>query len=60
MEKPTEVAVDHASLEYAPTAGIKPLREAVARLYNDLYRKDKDSQYTWENVRIPFLRRQQQ
>lgn len=36
--------------EYGPTAGIKPLREAIAHLYNDNYRQGKDSQYTWENV----------
>ncbi|KAI8581856.1 hypothetical protein K450DRAFT_229562 [Umbelopsis ramanniana AG] len=52
MDKPTEIAIDHSSLEYAPTSGIKPLREAVARLYNDLYRQEKESQYTWENVCI--------
>lgn len=51
MEKPTQISIDPSSLEYAPTAGIKPLREAVAHLYNDLYRKDKESQYTWENVK---------
>jgi len=28
------------------------LREAVARLYNDTYRKGKASQYTYENVCI--------
>lgn len=28
------------------------LREAVAHLYNDTYRKGKDSQYTYENVCI--------
>ncbi|KAK8858536.1 hypothetical protein IAR55_002763 [Kwoniella newhampshirensis] len=38
--------------EYAPTAGVKELREAVANLYNLEYRKDKKSQYTWENVCI--------
>lgn len=52
MDKPTEVHIDPSSLEYAPTAGIKPLREAVATLYNDLYRQGKKSQYTWENVCI--------
>lgn len=35
-----------------PTAGIKPLREAVANLYNEHHRKGKASQYTWENVCI--------
>jgi hypothetical protein len=30
----------------------KALREAVAHLYNDTYRKGKESQYTFENVCI--------
>jgi hypothetical protein len=30
--------------EYAPTTGVKELREAVAHLYNDTYRKGKESQ----------------
>lgn len=41
-----------ASREYGPTAGIKPLREAVAHLYNEHHRKGNDSLYTWENVAI--------
>ena len=40
------------SREYGPTAGIKPLREAVANLYNAHHRQGKASQYTWENVCI--------
>lgn len=40
------------SREYGPTAGIRPLRTAVANLYNENYRKGKESQYTWENVCI--------
>ncbi|KAL1407925.1 hypothetical protein Q8F55_004720 [Vanrija albida] len=38
--------------EYAPTAGVKGLREAVAKLYNETYRKGLESQYTYENVCI--------
>lgn len=38
--------------EYGPTAGIKPLRAAVARLYNEHHRKGHPSQYSWENVAI--------
>lgn len=38
--------------EYASTSGIKELRAAVANLYNDLYRHDKSSKYTYENVCI--------
>lgn len=33
-----------------PTAGIKPLREAIANLYNEHHRQGKASKYTWENV----------
>ncbi|WWC88608.1 uncharacterized protein L201_003521 [Kwoniella dendrophila CBS 6074] len=38
--------------EYGPTTGIKELREAVAKLYNEEYRQGKESQYTYENVCI--------
>jgi len=50
--RPKSIDVSTASREYGPTAGIKPLREAVARLYNEMHRKGKPSQYTWENVCI--------
>jgi hypothetical protein len=40
------------NLIQGPTAGIKPLREAVANLYNSHHRAGKESQYTWENVCI--------
>ena len=36
--------------EYAPVAGLPELREAIADLYNTLYRKGMKSQYTAENV----------
>lgn len=48
--KHVEVALD--DLEYAPVAGLFELREAVAALYNRLYRKGHASQYTAENVCI--------
>jgi aspartate/methionine/tyrosine aminotransferase len=38
--------------EYAPVPGIPELRRAVAALYNDLFRRDKPSQYTERNVCI--------
>jgi N-succinyldiaminopimelate aminotransferase len=41
-----------ADQEYAPVAGIPELREAVAELYNHLYRRGKESQYTADNVCI--------
>lgn len=37
---------------YGPVAGVFELRQAVADLYNTLYRKGKRSQYTAENVAI--------
>ncbi len=39
-------------LDYAPVAGLWELREAVASMYNELFRKGLKSQYTAENVAI--------
>jgi hypothetical protein len=44
------VAVDDQ--EYAPVAGLMELREAIAALYNRLYRRGMPSQYTAENVAV--------
>ncbi|KIW02378.1 hypothetical protein, variant [Verruconis gallopava] len=52
FERPHTLDISVNSREYGPTAGIKPLREAVANLYNAHHRKGKTSQYTWENVCI--------
>jgi aspartate/methionine/tyrosine aminotransferase len=41
--------IDH---EYAPVDGLPELREAVAKMYNERYRRGKASQYTGENVAI--------
>ncbi|PGH10604.1 hypothetical protein AJ80_07455 [Polytolypa hystricis UAMH7299] len=49
--RPTSIPITSAAREYGPTAGIKPLREAVAHLYNEHYRQGKQG-YTWENVCI--------
>ena len=49
-DKPTSIELSEASYEYAPTAGITELRTAVADLYNDLYRSEHESKYTYENV----------
>ncbi len=48
--KSVDVALD--DLEYAPVAGLRELREAVAALYNRLYRRGLASQYTADNVCI--------
>ncbi len=44
------VAIAPDDQEYAPVGGLLELREAVANLYNRLYRKGHASQYTAENV----------
>jgi hypothetical protein len=46
------LTVDPADQEYAPIAGLPELREAVAALYNQLYRRGLPSQYTADNVAI--------
>jgi N-succinyldiaminopimelate aminotransferase len=46
--KRVEIALD--DLEYAPVSGLWELREAVASLYNALYRRGMPSQYSAENV----------
>jgi aspartate/methionine/tyrosine aminotransferase len=52
FERPKEIDVSMTGREYGPTAGIKPLRAAVANLYNVHHRQGKASQYSWENVCI--------
>ncbi len=44
--------VDPSLHEYSPVTGQQELRKKIADLYNYLYRKDKKSQYTYENVSI--------
>lgn len=39
-------------MEYAPVSGIMELRDAVAQLYNETYRRGMPSQYSAENVCI--------
>ncbi len=46
------VGISMDDQEYAPIAGIGELREAVASLYNRLYRRGMPSQYSAENVCI--------
>jgi len=46
------VELSSSSYEYAPVGGLLELREAVAQLYNDRYRRGMPSQYTAENVAI--------
>jgi aspartate/methionine/tyrosine aminotransferase len=48
----THLEIDVDDQEYAPVAGLWELREAIATLYNRLYRKGKKSQYSAENVSV--------
>ncbi|KAF2137589.1 uncharacterized protein K452DRAFT_312202 [Aplosporella prunicola CBS 121167] len=50
--RPHKIDISMSGREYGPTAGIRPLREAVANLYNEHHRQGKPSKYTWENVCI--------
>ncbi len=51
-ERVKQISFDEECLEYAPVAGVKELRQAVADYYNRTYRKGKNSQYSAENVCI--------
>jgi aspartate/methionine/tyrosine aminotransferase len=47
-----EIAIDPEDQEYAPIPGVLELREAVADLYNQLYRRGMRTKYSAENVAI--------
>jgi aspartate/methionine/tyrosine aminotransferase len=51
-ERMTEITIDAPLSEYSHVAGKKELRQKVADLYNNLYRQNKKSKYSWENVSI--------
>ena len=51
-ERVSSVAIDVDDQEYAPVAGLTELREAIAALYNRLYRRGMRSQYSVENVSV--------
>jgi aspartate/methionine/tyrosine aminotransferase len=46
------LSIAPSSHAYGPTEGERTLRHKVAELYNHLYRRDKESQYTYKNVSI--------
>ena len=48
----TDLPIGEGDQEYAPVAGLWELRETVAGLYNQLYRRGMPSQYSAENVAI--------
>jgi len=47
-----DVSIEVDDQEYAPIPGIWELREAIAGLYNRLYRRGMPSQYSAENVSV--------
>ncbi len=51
-ERISKIEVHEDDLEYAPIDGINELKEAVANLYNERFRKDKKSKYTKDNIAI--------
>jgi aspartate/methionine/tyrosine aminotransferase len=51
-ERRTSLEIGLHDQDYAPVAGLRELREAVASLYNQLFRRGMPSQYTAENVCI--------
>jgi aspartate/methionine/tyrosine aminotransferase len=46
------IEIDDLNQEYAPVAGLMEVREAVAGLYNDLFRRGMPSRYSAENVSV--------
>ena len=52
LERITRIDISEGDHEYAPVAGLLELRETIANMYNELYRKNKKSKYTAENVSI--------
>jgi aspartate/methionine/tyrosine aminotransferase len=47
-----QISIALADQEYSPVAGLWELREAIADLYNRLYRRGMPSQYSAENVAV--------
>src|SRR5687767_1831723 len=47
-----QIEITTADQEYSPVAGLWELREAVADLYNRLYRRGMPSRYSAENVLV--------
>jgi aspartate/methionine/tyrosine aminotransferase len=47
-----QVVINAPHQQYAPVSGSKDLCQAVADFYNAVYRRDKQSKYTRENVSI--------
>lgn len=48
----TEFSIEPSDQAYGPLEGTKEIREVIAAHYNRLYRKNKTSKYTAENVSV--------
>ncbi|MEY4576165.1 MAG: hypothetical protein RL701_868 [Pseudomonadota bacterium] len=51
-DRRAEVVIERVDQDYAPVAGLWELREAIAGLYNQLFRRGLPSQYSAENVAV--------
>lgn len=51
-ERIHNLQIDPSAQKYSPVPGCNDLRQKVADFYNAIYRRDKASQYTKENVSI--------
>ncbi|KAI9262023.1 pyridoxal phosphate-dependent transferase [Sporodiniella umbellata] len=49
-ERPKQIDIPENCYEYASTSGTPALKQAIANLYNQVYRQGKASHYTAENV----------
>jgi aspartate/methionine/tyrosine aminotransferase len=48
----SDVVIERVDQDYAPVGGLRELREAIADMYNRLFRRGMASQYTAENVAV--------
>lgn len=51
-ERILDIKTNEVTQGYAPVAGRRKLRENVAQVYNSLFRKDLNSQYSFHNITI--------
>ena len=51
-ERIENIPVSQIDQEYSPVGGLKELRIAIADMYNELYRQDKEHKFTFENISV--------
>ena len=52
IERVDSIPCSELDQEYAPVGGLKELRQALADMYNELYRQDKEHKFTFENISV--------